>query len=157
MNRDASTPSATHRRDFLKLAGAGMVAIALVPIDADATPQAVTEAMAKLIGDKPTKEGKVNVILPEIAEDGGTVPFAVEVDSPMTETDYVKALHIFADGNPSPDVASYYMGPHNGKAKVAVRIRLGKTQTVVCAAEMNNGETYVGRRMIKVTLGGCGG
>lgn len=151
------TRNGTRRRDFLKLAGLGAVALAAVPFEASATPQGLKEAMDKLIGGKIVKEGKVNVILPDIAEDGGTVPFAVDIDSPMTEADHVKAIHIFADGNPLPDIASYYLGPHNGKAQIAVRIRLGKTQHVVCAAEMSNGDVYVGRRQVKVTLGGCGG
>lgn len=157
MTRAVSTPDGTRRRDFLKLAGLGVVALAAVPFEASATPEGVKAAMAKLIGNKVPKEGKVNVILPEIAEDGGTVPFGVDIDSPMTEADHVKAIHIFADGNPLPDVASYYVGPHNGKAQISVRIRLGKTQKVVCVAEMSNGDVYIGRRQIKVTLGGCGG
>lgn len=145
------------RRDFMKLAGIGAVALTTVPFEASATPEAVEKAIKEIIGSKATKDGKITIILPEIAENGGTVPFAVEVDSPMTEADHVTAIHIFADGNPLPDMASYYLGAHNGRAKIAVRIRLGKTQKVVCVAEMSNGETYIGRQQIKVTLGGCGG
>lgn len=157
MERESTEPRTVRRRDFMKMTGMGVVAVATVPFAAEATPEAVAGAMAKLIGDKAPKDGKVSVILPEIAENGGTVPLSVEVDSPMTADDHVKALHIFADGNPLPDVASYYLGPQNGKARLSVRIRLGRTQKVVCVAEMSNGEVYVGRQQIKVTLGGCGG
>ena len=157
MKREISTPGNAGRRDFLKAAGLGMVALSTVPLEAHATPESVSASIKKLIGDKATKDGKINIILPEIAEDGGTVPLAVEVDSPMSDADHVKALHLFADGNPLPDLATYKMGPHNGRAKVSVRIRLGKTQNVVVVAEMSGGETFIARRKIKVTLGGCGG
>ena len=93
----------------------------------------------------------------EIAENGGTVPLKVSVDSPMSEEDHVQAIHVFADGNPFPEVASYFMGPHNGKAYLSIRLRLLKTQNVIAVAEMSNGEVYLGRKNIKVTIGGCGG
>jgi sulfur-oxidizing protein SoxY len=36
-------------------------------------------------------------------------------------------------------------------------MRLIKTQNVIAVAEMSDGETYIIRRRIKVTIGGCGG
>jgi len=81
----------------------------------------------------------------------------VAVESPMTTDDHIRAIHIFADGNPLPDVASYHLGPHNGKADIALRIRLAKTQKIVFAAVTSKGEALIARRMVKVTLGGCGG
>lgn len=157
MNNEISQPVNTHRRDFMKWTGLGAVALAAVPFAAHATPETVAARIKEILGDKTPKDGRINIILPEIAEDGGTVPLAVEVDSPMTEGDHVKAVHFFADGNPLPDLASYYLSPRNGRAKISVRIRLGKTQKVVAVAEMSNGEAYIARRKIKVTLGGCGG
>ena len=159
MESEIVSPAGTPRRDFLKMAGAGAgaVALSLVPLRAEATPESVMAAIGKLIGEKAVKEGRMKMVLAEIAENGGTVPFSVSVDSPMTAADHVKALHIFADGNPSPDVASYFFGPHNGKAGVSIRLRLAKSQAVVAVAEMNNGDVFIGRRKIKVTIGGCGG
>ena len=49
------------------------------------------EAVKKIVGDGKPIDGRVNFELPEIAENGNTVPFTVSVDSPMTEQDYVKA------------------------------------------------------------------
>ena len=75
----------------------------------------------------------------------------------MTAEDYVKAVHIFADGNPLPQVASYRFSPACGKASAATRMRLAQTQNVVCIAEMSNGKLYATKAEVKVTIGGCGG
>jgi len=146
-----------NRRTFLTLAGIGAVGISAIPFAAEATPQETQSKIDSIAGGRPINEGRVDITLPEIAENGGTVPVSVAVDSPMSENDFVKAVHVFADDNPLPEVASYYFGPHNGKADFSMRIRLGKTQKVVAMAEMNNGELFIGRKEIKVTLGGCGG
>ena len=146
-----------NRRNFLKAGGLGSLLLAATPLTAEATPESAMAAIQKTLGGKDLKEGLVNIILAEIAENGGTVPLKVSVDSPMSAEDHVKAIHIFTDGNPLPEVASYYFGPHNGKAFLAIRLRLLKTQNVIAVAELNTGEAYIGRKTIKVTIGGCGG
>jgi sulfur-oxidizing protein SoxY len=150
-------PRSINRRDFIKASGAGALLLTAVPLSAEATPISTIAAIEKVIGAKAPKEGKIKVIMAEIAENGGTVPLKVSVDSPMTPEDHVQAVHIFADGNPFPEVVSYYMGPHNGKAYLSIRLRLLKTQNIVAVAEMSNGETFISRKKIKVTIGGCGG
>ena len=37
------------------------------------------------------------------------------------------------------------------------RMRLGKTQDVIAVAEMSDGKFYMAKRLVKVTIGGCGG
>lgn len=74
----------------------------------------------------------------------------------MTVDDYVKAIHIVAERNTVPDVASFYLGPHSGLAQVATRIRIKQSQNIVVVAQMNDGTAYVGRARTKV-LGGAGG
>ncbi len=129
----------------------------LVPRTVLASPEDVKMAIEERIGDKAAKEGRINLELPQIAGEGNTVPIAFEVDSPMTESDYVKAVHVFAEQNPLPNVASFYFTPRSGKAWVSTRMRLLKTQNVVAVAEMSDGSVYVASTEVKVTLGGCGG
>ena len=148
-----------NRRDFVL--GASAVA-ALATLTTLGNGEALAAAhwqdeMKKLIGWATPAEGKVSLSLPEIAENGRTVPFTVNADSPMTKGDYVKALHVFATGNPAPHVVSLYFTPSSGKATVTSRMRLGKTQDVVAVAQMSNGKVYMGKRTVKVTIGGCGG
>ena len=147
------------RRHVLVLTGAAAAAAAagLLPNIAAADKAAVEEAIKKAIGDAATQSGRITLDLPQIAENGNTVPIGVEVDSPMTASDYVKSVHIFAEGNPNPNVASLHFTPANGVAKASTRMRLLKTQNVVAVAEMSDGSVYRETVEVKVTIGGCGG
>ena len=145
------------RRAFLATAGSGLAAIALAPISALADANMVADEIKKLYGDKPLKDGRIKLDLPSIAENGLVVPLSFEVESPMTEADYVKTVHFFADGNPNPQVASFTFTPLAPKAAASVRIRLAKTQNIVAVAEMSNGDLYTASKEVKVTIGGCGG
>lgn len=122
-----------------------------------ADEKAVMAEIKKLYGDKPMAEGKIKLDVPEIAENGLVVPVNVEVESPMTEADYVKAVHIYADGNPQPGIVSYSFTPACGKASAATRMRLAQTQNIICVAEMSNGSLHMAKANVKVTIGGCGG
>ena len=94
------------RREALTLAAiAGLTAV-LAPKMVFADEAAVAAEIKKLYGDKKLDSGKIKLDVPEIAENGLVVPVNVEVESPMTEQDYVKAVHVFADGNPLPGVVS---------------------------------------------------
>jgi sulfur-oxidizing protein SoxY len=145
------------RRDFLLRAGSGIVALTLAPMTVQATPRIVENEIRKLTGGKTAAEARIKLTLPAIAENARVVPIRIHVDSPMKPDDYVKAVHVFADGNPLPGVASYRFGPQNGRAEFSLRIRLAKTQKIVALAEMNDDRFFLARHMIKVTLGGCGG
>ena len=78
--------------------------------------------------------------MPEIAENGNTVPFTISVDSPMTDKDYVKAVHVISTGNPQPGVATFRFTPQSGKAAAASRMRLAETQDVIALAELSDGK-----------------
>jgi len=145
------------RRTFLKNGSLGALFLVARPLSVEATPTSAMEAIHKVTGGKKLQEGNVNIDLAEIAENGGTVPVKVSVDSPMTEEDHITAVHIYTDGNPFPEVASYFFGPHNGQAYMSIRLRLLKTQSVIAVAETSSGEAYIGSKAIKVTIGGCGG
>ena len=146
------------RREF----AAGAVAMALLPasaapLGAQGTEPAWQQALKNLVGDAKPVEGKVTLELPEIAENGNTVPLTVSVESPMTASDYVKAIHVIATENPQPGVATFRFTPLSGKASAASRMRLARTQEVIGLAELSDGKFLLGRRTVKVTIGGCGG
>ena len=141
------------------LAKAGLVALAaiLAPRMAFADADGVTAELKKLYGDKKFAAGKIKLDIPEIAENGLVVPVTIDVESPMTDADYVAAVHIFADGNPVPTVATYRFTPACGKASASTRMRLAQTQNVICIAEMSTGALFSAKANVKVTIGGCGG
>jgi sulfur-oxidizing protein SoxY len=150
-------PSTLSRRDAVKAAAWAVAAAAIAPKLALADEKAVAAEIKKLYGGKPMASGKIRLDVPEIAENGLVVPINVEVESPMTEADYVKAVHVFAEGNPQPGVVSYQFTPACGKASAATRMRLAQTQDVICVAEMSDGTLHTAKANIKVTIGGCGG
>jgi len=85
------------------------------------------------------------------------VPITISVESSMTAADHVTRIHVFADKNPTPDVATFHLTPACGRAQVDTRIRLSQTQDVIVLAEMSDGSLYMTRAEVKVTIGGCGG
>ena len=147
------------RRHFLLVSGATtMAALLALPKSAGATSEQAMEAMKAIVGDAQPADGTmIKLELPEIAENGNTVPIKVSVDSPMTDADHVKAVHLFSEGNPAPDVASYRFTTMSGRAEASSRIRLAKTQNIVAVAEMSDGKLYMTKTQVKVTIGGCGG
>jgi sulfur-oxidizing protein SoxY len=147
----------TTRRDTLALAALAALAGFLTPKMAVADEGAVAAEIKKLYGDKKIDSGKLKLDVPEIAENGLVVPVNVEVESPMTEADHVKAVHVFADGNPQPGVVTYRFTPACGKAAASTRMRLAQTQNIVAIAEMSDGKLYMAKSNVKVTIGGCGG
>ena len=95
--------------------------------------------------------------LPDIAENGNTVPLAIKVDSPMTANDYVNEIRVIGDANPNPGIVRFHLTPMSGRAEAATRIRLGGTGTVTVLAKTSTGKLYADRKVVKVTVGGCGG
>lgn len=158
---ESVTFAAIDRRELLITGSAAMAIAALFGTTGLALAQANTALwqahLNKITGPAKPSEGKVKIDLPEIAENGNTVPFTVVVDSPMTDKDHVKAVHIISTGNPVPDVASYLFTPLAGKVSVSSRMRLAKTQDIIAVAELSNGSFVMGKRTVKVTIGGCGG
>jgi sulfur-oxidizing protein SoxY len=144
------------RRHLLGLIGSS-VAVTLLPAPGmTATGEAAVE-IAKIVGDRKPIDGKINLELPTIAENGLVVPLTFEVESPMTDTDYVKNVYFIAEGNPNPLVATFHFTPLCPKAAGSIRIRLAQTQFVVAIAEMSSGALFKTAKEVKVTIGGCGG
>ncbi|GGK44478.1 thiosulfate oxidation carrier protein SoxY [Salinarimonas ramus] len=148
------------RRQAL-LAGVGAVAVAS-GLGAGARPAvAATEDANALImeftGGAEPAMGRVTLDVPEIAENGNTVPMDVFVESPMTDEDHVTDVLIVADGNPRAGVATFHFSPMSGVAQANTRIRLAGTQNVIAVAKMSDGSVFMDRKEVKVTIGGCGG
>jgi sulfur-oxidizing protein SoxY len=149
----------TSRRQFLLSAGGAAAGFGLASVlhvkPARATPAAMQEAIRKVVGPARVNAGKVKLDLPPLVENGNVVPLAVSVESPMTEADHVRAIHVFTEKNPLPDVVSFRLGPRAGRASVATRIRLADTQTVVAISELSDGSFWSGSADVVVTLAAC--
>lgn len=146
----------TARRRWLKATAAGM-ALSLIPWrGALATPEEMAAAVRSAFGERTIREGRVLLELPKLAENGNVVPVTVTVESPMTEQDHVVGISLFSEKNPLPNIVEIRLGPHNGRARVATRIRLAETQKVLAVAEMNDGSLWSAGVEVVTTLTGCG-
>lgn len=146
------------RRQFL--ASAGVLAVATLTPAARAQLTRVPlnnmpQAIARAVGGKPVNKGRVSLILPPLVENGHLVPLGVSVDSPMTERDHVRAIHVFTERNPLPETVSFFLGPRAGRAQVSTRIRLADTQNVVAIAELSDGSLWSDTQHVIVTIAAC--
>jgi sulfur-oxidizing protein SoxY len=153
------------RRSFLKSLGAVAAISAVVSPSAVFAKEAPKgenamnlETAIKAItgGKKVVESSKVSLKAPEIAENGAVVPVSVSVDSPMSEADYVKAIHIFATKNTNVRCADVMLSPMNGGASFSTRVKLGSSQDVMALVETSKGEFLSAKQNVKVTIGGCG-
>jgi len=152
----------TTRREFLVLAcGAASVAAATkVRAQIDPNQQALRkaamqEALRRIVGDAPVRRGRVKLELPPLIDNGNSVPLSVAVESPMTPLDHVKAIHVFTEKNPLPDVVSAHLGPRAGRARLSIRVRLADTQTVLAIAQLSDGSFWSDSAEVVVTLSAC--
>jgi sulfur-oxidizing protein SoxY len=67
----------------------------------------------------------------------------------------VRHLHLLADANPLPEIASFHFTPRSGRARVVTRIRLARSQDVVAVAEMGNGAVLMTKAPVEVETDGC--
>jgi len=144
------------RRQVLALGGTAL--LALSPLGAQASPKAAKARLAELTKGAKLQKGRVDIDLPALTQDGTRTRIKVSVDSPMTDDDYVRSVHILAERNTVPNVATYHFTPQSGVAEIITRIRVAKSQTIIVAAEMSDGSVYYAKARCKVArgAGGCG-
>ena len=147
----------TSRREFLIAASGlvGGVGLGTLSGESHATPAAMAEAVRKVVGTGPIREGRVKLDVPPLIDNGNAVPLSVVVESPMTAADHVKAIHVFAERNPLPNILSVHLGPRSGRARVATRVRLADTQNVLAVAQLSDGSFWSDRVHVVVTLSAC--
>jgi len=150
---DDAIRGATRRDVVIGGLAAGVACVVTVP--ARATPESMKTAIHTVVGEAPVRKGKVKIEVPSLVENGNTVSLAIEVESPMTTTDYVKAIHVFNEKNPQPNILGAHIGPRAGRARVATRFRLADTQTVVAIAELSDGSFWSASADVIVTLAAC--
>ena len=147
------------RRKFLAASG-GLAVAAVLPSRAAAQlnrvqPNNMPDVIRKLVGSAQINPGRVKLGLPPLVENGNLVPLSVSVESPMTDADHVKAIHVFTEKNPLPETVSFHLGPRAGRANIATHVRLADTQTVVAIAQLSDGSFWSDRTHVIVTLAAC--
>ena len=144
------------RRQALNFLGSTSL-ILYLPQVAQASTEMVSGVIEEIIDGKDSVDAEIYLDLPEIAENGNQVKVSFEIDSPMTDDNFVRFVHVLADGNPAPKVAKFMFTPSAGVCSATTRMRLAKTQNVYLLAEFSNGSYAMAQSTVKVTIGGCGG
>ncbi|MFN2309715.1 MAG: thiosulfate oxidation carrier protein SoxY [Gammaproteobacteria bacterium] len=93
---------------------------------------------------------KIQLKVPDIAENGAVVPVSVEV-----EMAGVESISILAEKNASPLTSAFTLGA-GAEPFVATRIKLGQTTNVIAVVKVGD-KLYSATKEVKVTIGGCGG
>ena len=141
------------RRTMLSATALAGIALALRP--AQATTDLEIALAEQLFGRTPSLSDRLRLDMPPLFPNGYTVPLALDVDSPMTEADHVRVVHVVAPRNPLIRVASFHFTPRSGRARVSTRIRLAEPQNVIAVAEMSDGSLLMAKAWVEVEINGC--
>ena len=150
---EVAPPKHAGRRRLLRAVAAGLCLVVVRP--ASATPEDLMVAMRELFGERSITPGRIKLEVPRLAENGNIVPVTVIVDSPMTEQDYVKSIHLFAPNNPQPRILDASLSPRNGRARVSTRVRVAISQHLHAIAVMSDDSLWSAAVEVEVTVGGC--
>lgn len=142
------------RREFV-VAAAGALALPGLARGQAALPGALDPLIWVVTKGELIRRGRVKLEMPQLADNGNSVAMRVAVDSPMSATEYVKAIHLFSDRNPQRNMAVFYLGPRAGRAEIVSRVRLAGSQRVTALAEMSDGTFWSGFTDVIVTLSAC--
>jgi sulfur-oxidizing protein SoxY len=148
------TPLAGVTRRELFLASAAGFASATIVSPAKATDEAA-ELIKRLTGRTATASDRLHLVMPRTFPNGYTVPLNVDIDSPMTENDYVRYVRVVAPRNPLIEVATFHFVPQLSQPRVSTRIRLAEPQDVLAFAELNDGTLVMTKTWVDVATNGC--
>ena len=152
MANTADVVRVTTRREVL-LGGAGLASVVLLR-PALAAPD-MQAAIREFVGEAVARPGRIKLDIPPLVENGNAAPVTLTVESPMTAQDHVKAIALFNEKNPQPNVAVFHLGPRAGRAKIETRMRLATSQKVTAIAAMSDGSYWSDTADVIVTLAAC--
>ena len=144
------------RRELFLASAAGFANAAIVsPAKASDEIDEAAELIKRLTGKTATASDRLHLVMPRTFPNGYTVPLNVDIDSPMTENDYVKYVRVVAPRNPLIEVATFHFVPQLSQPRVSTRIRLAEPQDVLAFAELNDGTLLMTKTWVDVATNGC--
>jgi sulfur-oxidizing protein SoxY len=117
----------------------------------------VAATLKRLFGDRKLNpaDGKIQLDLPVIAEDGGNVAIVVDSDLPVAGAVRASHIYLIADKNRRPMLAKFSVSSDSGRATIATSIRLATSTDVRALVEMSDGTLYAASKPVRVTISGC--
>jgi sulfur-oxidizing protein SoxY len=155
MATETGATGLTRRMLFLAsaagFAGAAISSAASASDDADND----VELIKRLTGKIPVESDRLHLTMPRTFPNGYTVPLGVDIDSPMTENDYIRYVRLVAPRNPLIEVATFHFVAQHSQPRVSTRIRLAEPQYVLAFAEQNDGTLLMTKTWVEVATNGC--
>lgn len=119
-------------------------------------PAEFKKALSQFIGSaQPATEG-LQLDIPVLADNPGSVPIKAKITLPITDQDWCEEIMVVAELNPIPVACRMKFTADTGTAEAAVRIRLSQSQPVHVLARMKSGAILHGQQMVTVAASGCG-
>lgn len=113
-----------------------------------ASTAGIDAAIKKLFGQGAAADGSAGLKAPEIAENGAVVPIKMKAEN-------ATRIALFQSANPEALVVVFDV-PKDAVAEYSARIKMQQTGTVSVVAEVD-GKLHRTDKVVKVTVGGCGG
>jgi sulfur-oxidizing protein SoxY len=155
MPRESLATGLTRRKLFLASAAGLASAIVFSLAKASDDIDEAAELIKRLTGRTATASDRLRLVMPRTFPNGYTVPLDVVIDSPMTESDYVRYVRVVAPRNPLIEVATFHFVPERSHPHVSTRIRLAEPQDVLAFAELNDGTLLMTKTWVNVATNGC--
>jgi len=144
------------RRELFLASAAGVASVTIVSLaKAHDDVDEAAELIKRLTGRIAIASDRLHLVMPRTFPNGYTVPLNVEIDSPMTENDYVRYVRVVAPRNPLIEVATFHFFPQLSQPRVSTRIRLAEPQDVLTFAELNDGTLLMTKTWVDVATNGC--
>jgi sulfur-oxidizing protein SoxY len=141
------------RRRLLKGAAALVAARAL---PAFATPELPDiPLLAQFLAGRMPRWERLRLDLPALADNGLAVPLKLALPGPFAPGPAVRAIHLFSEKNPVPDMAVFEFPAPPERVEIDTRVRLAGTQKVVAVAEMSDAGLYAATADVIVTIAAC--
>lgn len=132
-----------------------LAVLATASTAAAATPEALHAAIQSFTEGQPWRAGRVQLDIAALVENGNAVPVTVSVASTMQGSERVRAIALFTERNPLPDVAQFTLGAQLPRAVVHTRMRLATSQRVLALAKLADGRCFGTEVEVVVTLAAC--
>lgn len=143
------------RRRFLAVAAAGALMTQVRVAAAVPRIEVLQPLVDKITAGAPLQEGRVTLEIPQLSDNGHSVPMKISIASPMSERDYVRTVHVLSEKNPRPVIATYHLHPQCGRAEIATRVRLNGEQRILVIAAMSDGSFQAASASVIVTETAC--
>ena len=119
-------------------------------------------ALKDFAGGATLQQGRLKIDVDALVENGNAVPITLTYVGPLADGVRVRALGLFTELNPAPEVAVFKWpeaqqgaGHAQMLPRVSTRMRLATSQGITAVALLSDGSGWIDRVEVLVTLAAC--